>query len=54
MKRPTPGTKIVHRCPYQGTHEGTVESSLSAQFTYRDEQGDLRWCLLNEDWKEVK
>jgi len=52
MKKPKIGQRIIHEEPaFSRTNEGKVVQLLSAQFVYRTDENELRFCMYNEIWK---
>lgn len=55
MKQPKEGDTVEVRVdfPVEKTVRGTVIDLLSSQFTYRDEDNIIRYCLYKGVWKIV-
>lgn len=52
MKKPKLGQRIVHEEPtFSRTNEGKVIQLLSAQFVYKTDENELRFCMYKEPWK---
>lgn len=51
-RKPEVGDKIEHTEPhFDRVTTGTVVQILSAQFSYKTENGTHRMCMFNEQWK---
>lgn len=53
MKKPEPGDRVEVTDLYEVVREGAVQTVLSVQFTYLDDDGQVRFCMFSNHWRKI-